>query len=76
MFPPTTKQRKFELALKELTEANNGVPPTLKQLAATLGVTYGAAHQMSDRLCARGRARKQFRMSQTLELITKEGAVT
>jgi hypothetical protein len=73
MFPPTTKQRKLEVALAELTSANDGVPPSLAELAAKLGVTYGAAWQMSNRLCARGRARKQSRMPRTLELIGKEG---
>jgi Mn-dependent DtxR family transcriptional regulator len=67
------KQRRLEFAIAELTATNNGVPPSLKELADFLGVTPGAVCQMSNRLCARGRARKQFKMSRTLELTAKEG---
>ena len=72
MFPPTTKQRKLERIIERLTAANDGVPPSLTELAAELGVTYAAARGLSNRLCARGRARKQFAMPRTLELI-REG---
>jgi Mn-dependent DtxR family transcriptional regulator len=70
MFPPTAKQRKLEHIIERLTV--DGVPPSLTEIAAELGVTYAAARELSNRLCARGRARKQFRMPRTLELI-REG---
>jgi hypothetical protein len=68
------KQRKLEHVIKKLTDANDGVPPSFKEIAAELDVTVGAVRNMSDRLCARGRARKQYRMARTIELITKEGS--
>jgi hypothetical protein len=69
MFPPTTRQRKFERVIERLTAANDGVPPSYKEIATELGVTYAAARAMSERICARGRARKQPGMPRTFELI-------
>jgi rubrerythrin len=72
MFPPTTKQRNLERVIERLTAANDGVVPSFKELAAELGITYAAARGLSNRLCARGRARHQYGVPRTLELI-KEG---
>jgi hypothetical protein len=72
MLPPTIKQRKLERLIEELTAKNDGVSPSFEELAEVLGVTYGAARALCNRLIARGRARKQFAMPRTLELI-KEG---
>ena len=72
MFPPTTKQRNLERVIERMTAANDGVPPTFEEIAAEMGVTYAAARALSNRLIARGRARRQFAMPRTLELI-REG---
>jgi hypothetical protein len=72
MFPPTTKQRNLERVIERLTAANDGVAPSFKELAAELGITYAAARGLSNRLCARGRARHQYGIPRTLVLI-KEG---
>jgi DNA-binding MarR family transcriptional regulator len=68
-YPPTPRQREFELILKHLTEEADGVPPTLREIAEVMGVSESAVAAIADRLIARGRLRKLRHTKNSLQLI-------
>jgi hypothetical protein len=74
MYPPTPRQREFELALARLTKEADGVPPTLRQLAEVLGCSESAAGAIAERLVARGRLRKLRHTKNSMQLIPERPA--
>jgi DNA-binding MarR family transcriptional regulator len=69
MMPLTPKQKRAELIIRELMDANNGVPPTGKELAEVLKVTVPSAYSLIRGMMARGWATKVKGRPHSLQLI-------
>ena len=68
-YPPTPGLQRLEAVLREMTAANNGIPPTYAELARGMGVTHGAVVQLVKRGVARGRLQHLPNASRTLQIV-------
>jgi repressor LexA len=69
MSPPTHRQRQAETFIERYIQDNGGVPPSVRELAAGLGVSASAAHGLVLRLSERGRVRFMPGRPRSIEVI-------
>lgn len=68
-YPPTKRLMEFEAVLARMIEANNGISPTNKELAAELGISGKAVASLIQQGIARGRLTALPHIQRTLQLV-------
>jgi SOS-response transcriptional repressor LexA len=68
MSPPTHRQRQAEIFIDRYIEDSGGVPPSVRELAAGLGISASAAHGLIKRLEARDRLKRLPGRPRTVQL--------
>jgi DNA-binding MarR family transcriptional regulator len=68
-YPLTRPQKEALTTIIDLTTANAGVPPSLRELSEALGKSNGATVHLIKRLIARGHLRKLPHAARTLQVV-------
>jgi DNA-binding CsgD family transcriptional regulator len=69
MVPLTRKQRRTKNIIAELTEANEGTPPSARELAEVLNISIPAVYHLIRGIMDRGHATKVRFKPHTLQLV-------
>lgn len=70
--PLSPRQRQFVQTIERLT-ADRGFPPSLREVAAEMGVHFTRAHQLANTTAAKGFVRREPRVARSL-VVTKPAA--
>jgi SOS-response transcriptional repressor LexA len=68
VYPLTPRQQQFLAAIERLT-ATRGFPPTLRELAAELGVHESRSLQLARNLVRRGHVARDYRVPRSIRVV-------